>query len=82
MSDGKITLKVATPKGVFEGTFAVSQKVSEVIAVIVKEQGLVAGDAFELAFDGTPLKPDSQPIGSFGLEDGAVLDLVASGSGV
>ena len=81
MSDGKLTIKVATPRGVFEGTFDVSDKVSEVIAVIVKEQGLVEGDAFELAFDGTPLAPD-RPIGSFGLEDDAVLDLVASGSGV
>ena len=81
MSDGKITLKVGTPRGVFEGTFDISDKVSEVIAVIIKAQGLVEGDAFELAFDGKPLAPDS-PIGSFGLEDGAVLDLVASGSGV
>ena len=81
MSDGKITLKVGTPKGVFEATFDVSEKVYEVIQTIVKEQGLVEGDAFELAFDGTPLDPD-RAIGSFGLEDGAVLDLVASGSGV
>ena len=81
MNDGKITLKVGTLRGVFEGTFDISDKVSEVISVIVKAQGLVEGDAFELAFDGTPLAPDS-PIGSFGLEDGAVLDLVASGSGV
>lgn len=81
MSDGKITLKVGTPKGVFEATFDVSEKVYEVIQTIVKEQGLVEGDAFELAFDGTSLAPD-RAIGSFGLEDGAVLDLVASGSGV
>ena len=81
MSDGKITFKVATSKGVFEGTFDVSDKVHDVIVVIVKDQGLVEGDAFELAWDGTPLGPDRQ-IGSFGLEDGAVLDLVASGSGV
>ena len=45
MSDGKITLKVGTPRGVFEGTFDISDKVSEVIAVIIKAQGLVEGDA-------------------------------------
>ncbi len=81
MIDSKITLKVAAPKGVFEGTFDTSDKVYEVIAAIVKTQGLVEGDEFELALDGVPLAPDS-PIGSLGLEDGAVLDLVAHGSGV
>ena len=81
MIDSKITLKVATSKGVFEGTFNSSDKVYEVIAAIVKAQGLVEGDEFELAFDGVPLDSDS-PIGSHGLEDGAVLDLVAHGSGV
>ena len=80
-TDGKITLKVATPAGVYEGTFEETAKVSEVIAIIVKEMKLAEGDAFELAFDGKPLASD-HPIGSFDLKDGAVLDLIASGSAV
>ena len=80
-TDGKITLKVATPAGFFEGVFETAAKVHEVIAIVVKAMKLADGDAFELAFDGTTLAPD-RPIGSFGLEDGAVLDLIASGSAV
>lgn len=80
-SDGKITLKVATPAGPYEETFDETLKVDEVIAIIVKAKNLVEGDAFELAFEGTPLASD-RPIGSFGFDDGTVLDLVASGSGV
>ena len=80
-TDGKITLKVTTPAGVYEGTFDVTSKVHEVVAIIVKEKGLQEGDVFELAFDGDPL-PNDRPIGSFKFEDGAVLDLIASGSAV
>ena len=80
-TDGKITLKVATPAGVYEGTFEETAKVYEVIAIIVKEMNLAEGDAFELAFDGKPLA-SARPIGDFGLKDGAVLDLIASGSAV
>lgn len=80
-TDGKITLKVATPAGVFEDTFEESEKVSELITFIVKAMNLVEGDAFELAYDGQPLDPN-KPIGSFGLVDGSVLDLIASGSAV
>ena len=80
-ADGKITLKVATPTGVYEGTFEETAKVYEVIGIIVKARNLAEGDAFELAFDGKVLESD-RPIGSFGLDDGAVLDLIASGSAV
>ena len=80
-SDGKLTLKVATPAGVYEGIFEETAKVDEVIAIIVKAMKLAEGDAFELAFEGTPLAPD-RPIGSFDLSDNAVLDLIASGSAV
>ena len=80
-TDGKITLKVATPAGVYEGTFEEIYKVHDVISIIVKAMNLAEGDAFELAFDGEPLAPDRR-IGSFGLSDGAVLDLIASGSSV
>ena len=80
-TDGKITLKVATPAGIYENTFEETVKVDELIAIIVKAMNLAKGDAFELAFDGEPLASD-RPIGSFGLDDGAVLDLIASGSAV
>ena len=79
--DGKITLKIATPGGVYEGTFEESTKIHDVIAAVVKEMNLAEGDAFELAFDGKTLPPDSL-LGSFGLDDGAVLDLIATGSAV
>ena len=81
MEDGKITLKIATPAGVYEGIFEETAKVSEIIAIIVKEMKLAEGDAFELAFDGKSLASD-HPIGDFSLKDGAVLDLIASGSAV
>ena len=80
-TDGKITLKVATPAGVYEDTFEVTLKVHEVVAIVVKTKGLQEGDTFELAFDGEPLAND-RPIGSFDFEDGTVLDLIASGSAV
>lgn len=81
VSDGKVTLKIATPAGPYEATFEVTSKVHEVIAIVVKAMGLKEGDAFELAFDGVPLD-DDRPIGSFNFEDGTVLDLIASGSAV
>ncbi len=80
-TDGKITLKVATPAGPYEDTFQETSKVHEVVSTVVKAMGLKEGDAFELAYDGVPLDND-RPIGSFGLEDGTVLDLIASGSAV
>ena len=42
-TDGKITLKVATPAGVYEGTFEVTSKVHEVVDIVVKEKGLQKG---------------------------------------
>ena len=81
ISDGKLTLKVATPAGVYEDTFEDTSKVREVVEIVVKAKGLIIEDVFELAFDGDPLPDDSQ-IGSFGFKDGTVLDLIASGSAV
>ena len=80
-TDGKVTLKVATPAGPYESTFGVTSKVHEVVAMVVSAMDLKGGDAFELAFDGVPLD-DDRAIGSFGFEDGTVLDLIASGSAV
>ena len=81
MTNHKITLKFATPAGFYEGTFAETDTVNEVIAIVVKEKKLVEGDAFELVFDGKVLPGDSK-LTELGLEDGAVLDLIASGSAV
>ena len=80
-TDGKITLKVATPAGVYEGTFALTDQVSEVIAIVVKDKNLAEGDAFELAFNDRTLPPDSK-LSTLNLTDGAVLDLIATGSAV
>ena len=80
-TDSKVTLKVATPAGPYEGTFEDTTKVEDIITAIVKEKNLAVGDAFELSFDGTELQPD-RPIGSYNLPDNAVLDLTASGSAV
>ena len=80
-TDGKVTLKVATSAGVYEGTFQESDTVAEVIDIIVKAKGLTEGDAFELALDGEPLASDRK-LESYNLEDGTVLDLIATGSAV
>ena len=79
--DSKITLKVATPAGIYEGTFEENTKVGDVIAVIVRKQRLAEGDAFELALDGQSFAPDRE-LSSLPLYENAVLDLIATGSGV
>ena len=79
--DNKITLKIATPVGFYEGTFAETDTVDEVIARVVKEEHLVEGDHFDLALDGKELPRDSK-LSELGLEDGTVLNLIASGSAV
>ena len=77
----QITLKVATPAGLFEGTFPANAKVHDVIAFVVKEMHLTGEDEYELARDGASLHPD-KALSSYGIKDGTVLDLVASGSAV
>ena len=42
-TDGKITLKVATPAGPYEDTFQVTSKVREVVPIVVKAMGLKEG---------------------------------------
>ena len=81
MADHKITLKIATPAGAYENTFAETDTVNEVIGIVVKDKKLVEGDAFELVFDDKVLPGDSK-LSELDLEDGAVLDLIASGSAV
>ena len=80
-TDGKVTLKIATPAGLYEGTFEEYLSVDEVIRIVVKAKGLAEGDAFELALNDDTLDPDTK-LASLHLEDGTVLDLIASGSAV
>lgn len=81
-SDDDLTLGIATPAGLFTGTFRKTTKVKEVIATVVEQMGLAAGDQFDLAYNGEILEPTERPLVSFRLEDGAELDLVATGSAV
>ena len=81
-SDQDLTLNIATPAGLFTGTFLKTTKVKDVIAEVAAAMGLAAGDQFELAQNGVVLQPVERPLVSFGLEDGADLDLVATGSAV
>ncbi len=80
-NDNKISLKITTPAGPYDGTFALTDTVDEVIAIVVKEKQLAQGDAFELSLDGVVQSGDKKLL-SLGLKDGAVLDLIASGSAV
>ena len=80
-TDSKVTLKIATPAGVYEGTFEEHLSVEEVIGIVVKAKGLAEGDEFELARNGDTLNSDTK-LASLHLEDGTVLDLIASGSAV
>jgi hypothetical protein len=77
-----VTLEVATPNGVFTGTFPKTTKVEDVIQAVVADRQLVAGDAFELVHDGEVLQPIQRPLVSFGLIGTVQLELVATGSGV
>lgn len=77
-----ITLEVATPNGVFRGTFDKNTKIQDVIAAIIKDRELAQGDAFELRHGDTVLQPVQRPLVSFGLAGTVKLTLVATGSGV
>lgn len=77
-----ISLKITTPAGVDEGEFAETDTVAEVIAIVVKEKHLADEDALELTRDGSDPLPGDAKLSDLGLEDGDVLDLIASGSAV
>ena len=80
-TESKVTLKIATPAGVYEDAFEENLSVQEVIRIVVKAKGLAESDTFELALNGDTLDPDTK-LASLHLEDGTVLDLIASGSAV
>jgi hypothetical protein len=77
-----ITLEVATPNGVFRGTFDKNTKIEDVIKTVVDDRKLSAGDTFELFYGDTQLTPVQRPLVSFGLSATVKLTLVAAGSGV
>lgn len=78
----QVTLEIATPKGIFIGTFDKTTKIEEVISTAIKEEGLDGGDTFDLVHNGEVLQPTERPLVSFGLKDTVQLELVATGSGV
>src|ERR1017187_4879335 len=78
----EILLEIATPKGLFEGIFHESRKVSAVIEVVVEKKDLNRKDTFELVHGDKLLQPTDRTLESFGLKHKAKLELVATGSGV
>ena len=78
----EILLEIATPKGLFEGIFHESTKVSAVIEVVVEKKDLNRKDTFELVHGDKLLQPTDRTLESFGLKHKAKLELVATGSGV
>jgi hypothetical protein len=78
----EILLEIATPKGLFEGVFHESTKVSAVIEIVVEKKDLNRKDIFELVHGDKVLQPADRTLESFGLKRTAKLELVATGSGV
>lgn len=78
----EVTVEIATPKGLFTGTFPKTAKVEDVIAAAVQAKGIDGGEALELASNGQVLQPVQRPLVSFGLTGTVQLELVATGSGV
>ena len=78
-----VVLEIATPNGVFRGSFDKNDKVEKVIKEVVKDRDLAEEDAFELYSGDVHLEPVNRPLVSFGLKEGKYkLTLVATGSGV
>jgi len=80
--DQQVSLDIATPKGVLQATFPKTTKVEKVIQTAIQRMGLDPGERFDLVYSGTVLQPTERPLVSFGLADGAKLELVATGAGV
>jgi hypothetical protein len=81
--DDDVVLEIATPNGVFRGSFDKNDKVQKVIEEVVKDRELAEGDAFELYFGDVHLEPVNRPLVSFDIKKGKYkLTLVATGSGV
>lgn len=79
--DKNITLDIGTPAGRFVHAFAKTIKVSEVVSTTIEVMGLDPNERFDLVHEGEVLDPN-RPLVSYHFEDGARLELVATGSGV
>jgi hypothetical protein len=82
MSVEEVTVEVATPKGMFSGSFPKTAKIKDVIAAAVASLGLDTTESLELVHNGQVLQPVERTLVSFGLNGKVQLDLVATGSGV
>lgn len=82
MSVEEVTVEVATPKGMFSGSFHKTAKIKDVIAAAVTSLGLDTTESLELVHNGQVLQPVERTLVSFGLSGKVQLDLVATGSGV
>jgi len=81
--DDAVVLEIATPNGVFRGSFDKNDKVEKVIEEVVEDRDLAEEDAFELYYGDVHLEPVGRPLVSFGFKKGKYkLTLVATGSGV
>ena len=82
MAVEEITVEVATPKGMFSGSFPKTAKVKDVIDAAVASLGIDSSESLELVRNGEVLQPIERTLISFGLSGRVQLDLVATGSGV
>ena len=78
----EVTLEIATPKGLFKGTFPKITSISEVIEQVVKNLDLSRGDLLELVYKDKVLQPVKDTLADFGLSGVVQLELVATGTGV
>ena len=62
--------------------FQFSERNVQVLHDVCSQMQLDPHGRFDLVHEGTVLQPTERPIVSFGLKDGAKLELVATGSGV
>lgn len=80
MSFDKVTVEVATPKGMFKGVFPYDATVSDVIKKSVGGSNM-RGDLLELFYKGDALPPD-KTLEELGVKGTVQFELVATGSGV
>jgi hypothetical protein len=82
--DKDFEITIQSTRGTKQFSFPKQNKVSDVISQAISAFGFASGDNFELMLASNTseaLNPE-RPLVSFNLEDGAVLILTATGSGV
>lgn len=83
-NDQTLEIKIQSSRGTKEFSFDKQTKVSEVIVKAVSSFGFEVGDNFELMLSTNTeeaLRPE-RPLVSYGIKDGDILILTATGSGV